>query len=170
MFNTNSLAPPLAPNLAAELSQVSIEIDKIKEDFVSLCVKYQIVIVEGAGGLFVPLKGTSFLLPDLIKEFNLPVIIVARPDLGTINHTVLTVRCAKQLGLKIKGIIYNGFDINNLTLSEKTNPEIIEKMTNIPTLGKIPKGKDIDIDTCQIGNTLELIKNNVDFDLLLNNT
>jgi len=166
-FNTYSLKPAFSPSLAAEISKVTINLDEILKDYFTLTRKYEFIVVEGAGGLYVPLQGTTLLLTDLIKAFGLPLIIVARPNLGTINHTVMTVKCAEQLGFSIKGIIYNGYDEKDATLAEKTNAQIIENITGIPTLGQIPKGRDIDIDTGKVGNALELIQNHIDFDLLL---
>ncbi|MFZ5754263.1 MAG: dethiobiotin synthase [Bacillota bacterium] len=167
-YNTYALEAPLAPSLAAEISRVTIERDIILKNYAALAGKYELIVVEGAGGLYVPLSGTSFLLPDLIKALNLPLIIVARANLGTINHTVLTVKCAQELGLVIKGIIYNGYNADSATLAEKTNPKIIEQITGVPTLGVIPKGRDIVVDAGKAGNCLELIENHVNFSLLLN--
>ncbi|MBZ4652785.1 MAG: dithiobiotin synthetase [Peptococcaceae bacterium] len=72
-----------------------------------------------------------------------------------------------KLGLRIKGIIYNGYDEKKATLAEKTNPNIIEQITGVPTLGIIPRGRNIDVETGQVGNCLEIIQDNIDFSLLL---
>lgn len=166
-FNTYVLEPALAPSVAAEISNIKIEKDKILKDYTALAEKYECIVVEGAGGIYVPLQGITFLLPDLIKALKLPLIIVARPNLGTINHTVMTIKCAQQLGFTIKGVVYNGYDKQSATLADKTNPEIIERMTGVPMLGVIPKGRGIDVDAGKAGNCLELIKSHVNFDLLL---
>ncbi|MDK2820183.1 MAG: dethiobiotin synthetase [Clostridia bacterium] len=166
-FNTYTLEPALSPSLAAEISKVTIEPEPILEDFNTLSKNYELILVEGAGGLYVPLQGTTYLLPDLIKTLNLPLIIVSRPNLGTINHTVMTIKCAEHLEIAVKGVIYNGYDEKTATPSEKTNPEIIEKITGVPCLGVIPKGRDIDVDAGKTSNCLELIQEHVNFDLLL---
>ena len=166
-YITYVFEPPLAPGPAAEISGVRVEAARILQDYAVLAEKYELIVVEGAGGLCVPLIGNTFLLTDLIKTIDLPVIVVARPGLGTINHTVLTVKYAQQLGLRIKGIIYNGYDEKNATLAEKTNPNIIEQITGVPTLGIIPRGRNIDVERGQVGNCLEIIQDNIDFSLLL---
>lgn len=168
-YNTYSLQPPLAPSVAAELSNVIIEKRKILEDYQRLSNKYELVVVEGAGGLLVPLYGTEFILTDLIKALKLPIVIVARPNLGTINHTLLTVKCAQQMGFTVQGIIYNGLDEKTAGIAEKSNPKIIEDITKLPTIGVIPQDKTINTDEGLIGKTLDLIEKYVDFNLLLKN-
>mgnify|MGYP001033810963 FL=1 len=85
--------------------------------------------------------GKDFLVSDAIKALNLPVVIVARPDLGTINHTFLTVQYAKSTGLHVIGIIINGIS-SRPGLDEQTNPEMIEALCGVPILGVTPRLAD----------------------------
>jgi dethiobiotin synthetase len=95
---------------------------------------HQIILVEGIGGVLVPITKNYFVV-DLIKDFNLPTIIVARAGLGTINHTLLTVEALKKQKVKILGIIMNGF--RGKDLSEKSNAQVIESLSKIPILAKL---------------------------------
>lgn len=137
---------PLAPISAARIEKKRINLNKIFKAYNHLAKKYDFLIVEGMGGILVPLK-SNFLVADLIKKLNLPVIIVARPNLGTINHTLLTVNAAKNYGLKIKGVIINypkpSAPNKAGRLAEKTGPEVIEEISRIPILGTIPFFRNI---------------------------
>jgi dethiobiotin synthetase len=128
---------PLAPAVAQELEGTSITLEDILKHWETIREKHDYFIVEGAGGISVPL-GKDFLVSDVIKALNFPVLIVARPNLGTINHTFLTVEYAKKLGLTIAGIIINGTSEQG-DLVEKTSPNVIEEMCSVPILGIIPK-------------------------------
>ncbi|WP_096199563.1 dethiobiotin synthase [Bacillus sp. FJAT-45350] len=128
---------PLAPGMAQELEGKNITLGDILRKWDNIRNRHDFFIVEGAGGISVPL-GKDFLVSDLIKALNLPVLIVARPNLGTINHTFLTVEYAKKLGLTIKGIIINGTSVKK-DLAEKLSPKVIEKMCSVPIIGITPK-------------------------------
>jgi dethiobiotin synthetase len=102
------LRKPLAPSMAAEKDGVRIDFRVIKEAYQRLAAQYDFMIVEGAGGLMVPLAG-GLLIADLVTQLGLPLAVVARPNLGTINHTLLTTFCAAHMGLTVKGVIVNRF-------------------------------------------------------------
>jgi dethiobiotin synthetase len=131
---------PLAPSVAAELEGKVIKKSNIISAYRYLKDRYQITIVEGAGGLMVPIY-KKYLFIDLIKDLNLPVVIVSRPSLGTINHTLLTIEAARSKGLEVLGIIINYSTKTKKGLPEKTNPEIIERIGGIPLWGIIPYSK-----------------------------
>ena len=86
------------------------------------------LVIEGAGGLLVPINDSETIL-DLIKS-DYKVIVVSKHYLGSINHTLLTLQELKSRGVQIAGIIFNGNEV-------KTSERIIEKMTNVPLLGRI---------------------------------
>jgi len=118
---------PLAPSVASELEKRPMDLKKVFWAYREIREIYNFIIVEGIGGLLVPFTNNYFVA-DLVKEFDLPVVIVARSGLGTINHTLLTVQAAKNRGLEIKGIILNGQPEANLSLAEKTNPRIVQDL------------------------------------------
>lgn len=141
-------ANPLSPKLASEISGDEINIKNILSSFRVLYEKYEHVIVEGAGGIMAPIK-SDYFISDLISDLDIPVIIVARPDLGTINHTLLTVEYAKNKGLKLLGVIINKYPYKP-GYAELTNPNEISVISGIPILGIIPEIKNIDTDSSQI--------------------
>ena len=120
---------PLAPLVSARLSRKNIEIPGIKKAYKELEKAHDFMIVEGVGGIYVPLKKNYFVF-DLIKEFSLPVIVVAKPYLGSINHTLLTVEKLRSQNIRVAGIVMNCF--SNITLAERTNPKIIMELTKLP--------------------------------------
>lgn len=145
MINPYRLEHPLAPSIAAELEGVEIDPNKIKCIYQQLELTHDLMLVEGAGGLLSPLY-KSFTNADLVKLLGIPIIVVARNALGTINHTLLTVECARSSGLTILGVIINNLNTNS-DPSMKTNPQVIKKLSGLPLLGVIsylplPERKD----------------------------
>jgi len=131
---------PLAPSVAARLEHRSISINKILSRYKQLCQENDYVIVEGIGGLLVPIK-KGYFVADLIKDMAAPTIIVARPWLGTINHTLLTVKYAQNCGIKILGIVFNETQKTKRGICERTNPKEIEREARVPILGWVKYGK-----------------------------
>ena len=116
---------PMSPHAAAKLDGVSVRL----EDFVLPEVEGNL-IVEGAGGLLVPLNSEGLLFADLCQHLNLPIILVSRHYLGSINHTLMTIEILKSRKLNVAGIIFSG-DENKATES------IILEKTNVPMIGRI---------------------------------
>ena len=128
---------PLAPLPAAEIEGRDVDLRRIKKAYQKLSLEYDAMIVEGIGGLLVPIRKKYFVL-DLASDLGLPVVVVARPGLGTINHTMLTVNYALNAGLTIAGIIINYVRPPEGTPSEVTNPDIIRQISPVPLLGVFP--------------------------------
>lgn len=101
------LSEPLAPSLAAELAATPIDIDGLVSNAKQMLESYEFVIIEGAGGLMVPLQDT-FMVGDLARRIGLPLLTVCRAGLGTINHTLLTLLAARTWGLEPAGLVVNG--------------------------------------------------------------
>lgn len=138
---------PLAPLVASEIENKAVELEDIRSAYKALSEKYDCMVVEGVGGLLVPLMRykspvnhypSPFFVADLIKDLNLPVIIVARQTLGTINHTLLTVSEALREGLNVLGVIINQSIPPDNTISAKTNPEVLKELCPVPILGMVP--------------------------------
>lgn len=121
--NAYALQTPASPHLAAELDGVSIDLHKIEEPKTQ-----NHLVVEGAGGVFVPLNDTDCVI-DLIQA-DYKVVVVSRHYLGSINHTLLTIEALQNRKLSIAGIVFNG-DENPATES------IILKKTGLKMLGRI---------------------------------
>ena len=129
--------PACSPSLAATMTGKSISLARIKKRFQKLSSQHEAVIVEGAGGLLVPVSGKKTML-DLMKMLKLPVILVARPGLGTINHTLLSIREIKRAGLKLEGIIFNQTQPGKPGFIEKDNLTTIARLGKVKILGCIP--------------------------------
>lgn len=134
LVNPYCLATPVAPAVAAEIEKLKIDIGRIKAAYDELSRRHEMLIVEGVGGLLVPIY-KKYLVTDLIKDLDLPIIIVAKPGLGTINHTLLTISQARRSRIKVLGVIINNYDEATAGIAEKTAPEVIEKIGNVPILG-----------------------------------
>lgn len=127
------LREPISPAEAAERDGVKISFNTIKDCYRRLSARHDFVIVEGSGGLMVPLNG-GLLIADLVKQLELPLLVVARPDLGTINHSVLTCFAASQMDIEVKGVIVNRFP-SNPGLAEKGASHQIGSLCGAPILG-----------------------------------
>jgi dethiobiotin synthase len=137
IFDTGfRLEKPLSPHLSARLSNVEITIEKVLS-FIEADERFW--IVEGAGGVFVPL-GENELMIDLIKALSLPVLIVARSGLGTINHTVLTIEALRNKNLEIDGVITNGEPNDE-------NRKAIEHFGNVKVLAQMPKFEKLEFES-----------------------
>jgi dethiobiotin synthetase len=137
-----TLQLPLAPAVAAAQAGLSIDLEAIAQAYRTLAARYDFLVVEGAGGLYVPLVDNDFLVLDLARWLGLPVLVVARPGLGTINHTVMTVKTAEQAGLPVVGVIINQYP-DNPNLAARTNPEIIAAIGGRPILAQVPVIDDL---------------------------
>jgi 8-amino-7-oxononanoate synthase/dethiobiotin synthase len=135
-FTGVALPDPLAPSVAADLVGAEIDLDAIRDRFHELESSYDTVIVEGAGGVLVPIDGET-TMADLARDLGLPVVVVARPALGTLNHTALTVEAARSRGVDVVGIVISGFP-SEPSLAERTNPAELERVCGAPLAGAIP--------------------------------
>lgn len=97
---------PCSPDLAAKIDKRAIDFEKIRKATETLESRYEVVLIEGAGGIMVPLKG-EYLTIDYIKDHNFPTIVVTNGQLGSINHTLLTLYAIKQYGIELAEVVYN---------------------------------------------------------------
>jgi dethiobiotin synthetase len=139
---------PLAPLPASEIEGIPVDLEKLRNTFTALSNKYDAMIVEGLGGLLVPVTRDYFVL-DLARDFGLPLIVVSRPGLGTINHTMLTVNYAIKEGLSVAGIIMNYSLPPECTPSEETNPETLSTISPVPLIGIFPYLQEFENSTLE---------------------
>jgi dethiobiotin synthetase len=130
------LAAPIAPSVAAAMEGIRLDFGRIGDAFDRLAARHEFMIVEGAGGLMAPLAG-GLMVADLIVRLALPALVIARPDLGTVNHTILTCYAAKQLGIEIKGVIINNYPEIPDRAAESA-PHLIDSLSGAPLLGIFP--------------------------------
>ena len=158
---------PVAPSIASVYEQKEVDLDAIRGAFGELQKHYDFIIVEGIGGLLVPIK-KNYLVANLIREFALPLVIVSNISLGAINHTLLTVDAALIRGFKIKGIIFNRAPLVNYSLAEMTNPRVIHELTGIPILGVVPEIQELNVELCRFGSLKEVLMERINIDAILN--
>lgn len=141
----------VSPHLASRNISVTIDENKIFDDYKKKVNDY--LIVEGAGGITCPLR-LDYLMSDLIKDLNLPIIIVADSGLGMINSLLLTIEYARTRNIKISGIILNNFIYNNDMYED--NLKTVETLTKVPVIGIIERNNNkIDF---KIDNILEVFE------------
>lgn len=133
---------PASPHLAARLEKKRIDSGVIRRAFERLSARYRPVLVEGAGGVMVPLRG-RFMLVDLAVMLDLPVVLVARAGLGTINHTLLTLEALAQRRLRVAGVVFNDGPGDH-PLVARDNLRCIPRLSGVPCLGRIPFRRGMD--------------------------
>ena len=122
--NAFALKTPMSPHAAAEIDQVQIKAEEVKRPTTT----NDYLVIEGAGGLLVPINSTQ-TIADLMQQED-KIIVVSRHYLGSINHTLLTIEALKSRGLTCAGIIFSGEE-------HPTTESIIEEMAQVPILGRI---------------------------------
>ena len=110
---------PCSPDLASKIDKRPIDFDKIRYATERLESRYDVVLIEGAGGIMVPLKG-EYLTIDYIKDHNLPTIVVTNGQLGSINHTLLTLFAIEKYGIELAEVVYNHYFDKDPTICEDT--------------------------------------------------
>jgi len=125
LINPVCFKSALAPWPAARFEKKTIDVDRIMSAFRELSRRHDHMVVEGAGGLMVPINQT-FFVSDLIGRMKLPAIIVSSPGLGMLNHSLLTVNTLKQKGIPLAGIIINRWQ--GKTRAEQTNPQVLQRI------------------------------------------
>jgi dethiobiotin synthetase len=127
---------PVSPYDASKVLDISFDKKIIFEQFAKLQKRHQMMLVEGIGGILTPLT-RDYFVADLIKDMGLETIIVTRSTLGTLNHTMMTVRTCRDNKIPIKGILVNNYDENGGP-EEKNAPLTIHEITSVPILGVLP--------------------------------
>ncbi len=127
---------PLAPGVAAERAKKEVSFETVKTLFQKLKERHEILLVEGAGGLLVPLVGRQTHI-ELLQQLKIPVLLVARLGLGTLNHTLLTLSVLRQNKIECAGVILNE-TVPQSSVAETTNPDILERHCDVPLLGTFP--------------------------------
>ena len=139
-LNSYSFKEPASPHYAAMLEGKEIQEEVILQHINRLKTIYNYVICEGAGGLYVPLnEQRNYHFLHLIKQSQLPVVLVARTTLGTINHTLLSLEALKMKDIPVAGIFFNGFEGTEIEID---NMRTVGRMTNLPSI-VIPRLKNL---------------------------
>ncbi|MCI0526950.1 MAG: dethiobiotin synthase [Nitrospira sp.] len=131
------LKHPLAPWTASQMERVKIKPSVLLKAYRELCHRHAFMVVEGIGGLAVPITARMNVV-DLALFFELPLLVVTRPGLGTLNHTLLTLEYACARKVPVKGIVINQAEKRAAGLAEKTNLMALTALCKVPVLGSIP--------------------------------
>ncbi|HEX8912180.1 MAG TPA: dethiobiotin synthase [Humisphaera sp.] len=133
---------PLAPGVAAERAKQPMDWSAVARSIRLMEPEADVMIVEGAGGVMVPMDDRHTVL-DVIGWLGAPAVVVARPNLGTINHSVLTVNALRSAGAEVAGVVVNRYRPDGATVAEETNPRLIEKWGKVPLLAIVPETKHV---------------------------
>lgn len=136
----------VSPHLASMIEGSPLEMDVVKENYMRLTEKYDLITMEGSGGIFCPIRfddDAEIELGEIIRELDLPCLLVADAGLGTINNVVLSTAYARDNGIKISGIIFNNY--HKGSLMEEDNVKMCEYYTGLKVIAKVSHG-DTDID------------------------
>ncbi len=141
LINPVCFREPLAPWTAARRARRPIRLEAILEAFHALSVRHRVLIVEGIGGLLVPLTART-TVADLARRMRLPLLVVTRPTLGTLNHTLLTFQSVRALRLPVLGLIVNSAQPPErdpmARLAQRTNLALLQRLRCRPLVGVIP--------------------------------
>ena len=156
---------PAAPTACLMHEDRVVDYDAIVTAYKFLCETCDIVLVEGIGGVMVPIDNEHTIL-DLAVQFDLPAVIVARPNLGTINHSLLTIEAVRNAGLPVAGVVISGYDEQTADIPEQTAPGIIEQFGQTQILTIIPKDEDSSVEECKLGEQVIESLSETDWQLL----
>ena len=131
------LKPAASPLQATQIEKQTIDPQTILSTYQTLSEKYDWMLVEGVGGVRVPLT-QKYDVVDLIRDLGLPVVVVTRYQLGTLNHTLLTLDTLKQNQIPVRGVVFNRSGMEALDAIEQAQPQLIEELSGTQILGEFP--------------------------------
>lgn len=135
LMNPQFFKIPASPYTASKELKVKVNVKSVLDGFKKLSKLHSMLLVEGMGGVMTPIL-KDYFVTDLIKSMKIPAIIVTRSKVGTINHTIMTVKMCQKYKIPIKGIIINNFDSNGYKINSLKRDLI--NLTRLPILGTIP--------------------------------
>ena len=144
------LRAPLAPAVAAQREGVRLDPAVVVRAHAALAERYDLVLVEAAGGALVPFSD-GVDMAALAGMLGLPVVVVIRPGLGTLNHTLLTLEAVHRRGLTVLGTVISGYP-DEPGLDAATNPQVLARISPVPLLGVIPYDPGIDTEAGRPGS------------------
>ena len=158
------LKPAASPYQAARIENQAIDIDEILSAFKTLSERHPWMLVEGIGGLLTPIH-RDYLVVDLIRDMGLPVILVCRYQLGTLNHSLLALDHLKRRQLEVRGVIFN--QTGELNPVETEQPALLKELSKTHLLGGVPfiEGLSTESFTPEL---LQVLEQSIDCTGLLN--
>lgn len=158
LVNPQFFPIPASPYTAWKKLKTKPKVSTILSSFKKLSKLHDMLLVEGMGGIMTPIL-KDYYITNLIKEMKIPTVIVTRSKVGTVNHTIMTVKMCEKYKLPLKGIIINNFD-DGYPIQDLTKD--LKALTGIPVLGTIPFIKDM-----SDASLYKIFKKNLDLKLLL---
>lgn len=137
LVNPIYLKEPLSPNIAASREKKKIDLKKIVQTLAIFKRKYDYLVIEGCGGLLVPVTDKFFVI-NLIPLMKAETVLVSRAGLGTINHSLLSLEALRLRKIKPLGIVFNRLNSGPLTIPEQTNPKVVSRLGKTKSLGIFP--------------------------------
>jgi dethiobiotin synthetase len=159
LMNPQFFPIPVSPYTAWKNLKIKPKISPILTSFKKLSKLHEMILVEGMGGIMTPVL-KDYFISNLIKDMKIPAVVVARSKVGTINHTIMTVRMCEKYKIPLKGIIINDFDSDGYKVHELTRD--LKSLLGVPVLGSIPF-----IDDLSDSSLYAVFKKNIDLKLLL---
>lgn len=144
---------PCSPDLASRIDGREINFDKIDNSISILSKNYETILIEGAGGIMVPLQ-KDFLTIDYIKNKNLPVLLVTNGKLGSINHTLLSLYAIKQYGIELWGVVYNTYFDKDKIIAQDTRKYIRQYLDK-----NFPKSHYLEVEEISLSQNVERKRN-----------
>ena len=144
---------PAAPLVSADAERREMNFEEIISSYNYICQNCQVVIVEGIGGIRVPIAENIDVL-DMAAALGLPVVIVSRPGLGTINHTLLTIDAIRSKNLSVAGVVINGCNASKENLAEATAPQVIARCGNVSILSMVTYDETVDVEQGRLSETI----------------
>lgn len=141
---------PAAPIVCAEYENRPVNFDAVAAAYRHIVSHSDAVIVEGIGGVMVPLNESCTIL-DLAAAMGLPAVVVARPDLGTLNHTLMTVACVRAAGLRVAGVVICGYNEADADIAEQTAARVISGFGQTNILCIVPREPQASVEECRLG-------------------
>ncbi|MBI2195330.1 MAG: dethiobiotin synthase [Planctomycetes bacterium] len=135
---------PLSPLAASEQEGRVVDLSPVWSAWERLRARHPFMLVEGIGGVLVPITQRYFVL-DLMKDFGLPALVVARAGLGTINHTLLTLEAIRSRGIPVRGVVLNSAQRAS-DASAATNADVISRCSGTPILAELPFLPGLDVE------------------------
>lgn len=159
LVNPQFFPIPASPYTAWKTLKIKPKTSTVLSSFKKLSKLHEMILVEGMGGVMTPITG-DYYITHLIKDMKIPAVIVTRTKVGTVNHTLMTVKMCEKYGIPIRGIIINDFDSGGYKTKELARD--LKNLSKIPILGSIPF-----IDDLSDSSLYKIFKKSIDFKLLL---
>ena len=159
LVNPQFFPIPASPYTAWKNLKIKPKISSTLTGFKKLSLLHEMILVEGMGGIMTPVL-KDYFIANLIKDMRIPAVIVARSKVGTINHTIMTVRMCEKYKIPIKGIIINDFNLDGYKVDELKRD--LKNLLGVPVLGHIPFIEDLSDSSVH-----KIFKKNLNLKLLL---